>query len=59
MWTAEWGKSKRRPQREGERWVKTCSYFLREASYLAPPEGSGEVAVFTSRNHLCAVSFGE
>src|SRR6266566_5661362 len=26
--------------------------------HLAPPEGSGDVAVFTSRNHLCVVSRG-
>ena len=26
--------------------------------HLAPPEGSGDVAVLTSRNHLCAASRG-
>lgn len=31
---------------------------LLQVVYLPPPEGSGKVAVFVSRNHACLVSPG-
>ena len=56
MWTEEWGRSERQFLERGS--GSSASFYFPEACHLAPPEGSGDVAVFTSRNHLCVVSRG-
>jgi hypothetical protein len=58
MWMAEWGKSERQSSVKGERREQIRLFCFFEAYHLAPPEGSGEVAEFISRNHEWAMSPG-